>query len=280
MTLPRVSVVLPAKDEEGCVADVVAAISSVLADLAVEIIVVDDGSSDGTAARVAGLLPTVPGLRLLRHDRACGQSAAILTGVLAARGSIVATLDADGQNPPAELPRVLAPFLEAAPDPGLGLVQGQRVSRQDRLSRRLASRVANGLRAKLLGDGLRDSACGLKAFPREVYLRLAYFDHIHRFMAAMVLREGFAVQTVEVAHAPRRTGRSKYGNLRRGVMGSVDLLGVAWLMRRKQVCGVREAGQAYGWSADGSADLRLSRSVAGSRDVADLIPLQAGQASA
>ncbi|TNC49440.1 glycosyltransferase family 2 protein [Rubellimicrobium rubrum] len=231
----RVSVILPAKDEEGCIAAVVADIGRSLADIVHEIIVIDDGSTDATAARVRAMMPTSPNLRLLRHDRACGQSAAIRTGVLAARADLVATLDADGQNPPAELVAVLAPFLKGRRDPRLGLVQGQRAARQDALSRRLASRMANRLRARLLVDGLRDSACGLKAFPREVYLRLPYFDHIHRFMAAMVLREGFTVLPVEVSHAPRLSGRSKYGNLGRAMVGVVDLLGTVWLLRRRKL---------------------------------------------
>ena len=236
----RVSVILPAKDEEGCIAAVVADVGKSLAGIAHEIIVIDDGSSDATAARVQAMMPTSPNLRLLRHDRACGQSAAIRTGVLAARAPLVATLDADGQNPPSELVAVLAPFLKDQADPRLGLVQGQRAARQDALSRRLASQMANRLRARLLGDGLRDSACGLKAFPREVYLRLPYFDHIHRFMAAMVLREGFAVLPVEVAHAPRRSGRSKYGNFGRATVGVVDLLGASWLLRRRKLSSALE----------------------------------------
>lgn len=240
MTVPLVSVVLPARDEEGCIEEVVEGIRAALGPIPHEVVVVDDGSSDATAARVAGLMARRPHLRLLRHDRSAGQSAAIRSGVLAARGRIVATLDADGQNPPAELLRVLGPFLAADADPRLGLVQGQRLVRRDTASRRLASRLANGLRAALLRDGLRDSACGLKAFPREVYLRLAYFDHIHRFMAAMVLREGLSVLPVEVAHAPRRAGRSKYGNLSRALVGAVDLLGVAWLLRRRRLARIRE----------------------------------------
>jgi dolichol-phosphate mannosyltransferase len=236
MIPPRVSVVLPAKDEEGCIAEVVSDIARALSHIPHEIIVVDDGSQDATATRVTTLARDRPNLRLIRHDHACGQSAAIRSGVMAAQGSIVATLDADGQNPPSDLPRLLAPFLASGTDPRLGLVQGQRLERRDTLSRRIASKVANRLRSTLLGDGLRDSACGMKAFPREVFLRLAYFDHIHRFMAAMVLREGFTVIPMQVGHAPRRAGRSKYGNFGRAVVGVVDLLGVAWLLRRRRLC--------------------------------------------
>lgn len=237
---PRVSVVLPARDEEGCIEAVLEGVHAALAALPHEVLVVDDGSRDGTAARVAALRARHPTLRLLRHDRPAGQSAALRSGVLAARAPLVAMLDADGQNPPEELLRVLAPFLAADPDPRLGLVQGQRVGRRDTASRRLASRLANRLRAALLGDGLRDGACGLRAIPREVWLALPYFDHMHRFLPALVRREGLAVLALDVAHAPRLAGRSKYGNLRRAIEGAVDLLGVAWLLRRRRLAAARE----------------------------------------
>lgn len=236
MTSPHVSVVLPAKDEEGCIVGVVTAIGQALDGIPHEIIVVDDGSGDATASLVGAMMADRPNLRLVRHDRACGQSAAIRSGVMAARGAIIATLDADGQNPPSELPRLLEPFLGPDVDVSLGLVQGQRLGRRDTWSRKIASRAANRVRAALLGDGLRDSACGMKAFPRDVFRQLAYFDHIHRFMAAMVLREGLVVLPIEVAHEPRRTGQSKYGNIGRALVGVVDLLGVAWLMRRRRLC--------------------------------------------
>ena len=200
-----------------------------------EIIVVDDGSTDDTLARLQALRDGLPQLRVLAHGASCGQSAAIRTGVLAARGAIIATLDADGQNPPENLPALLAPLLGPGADPALGLVQGERQRRRDGWSRRLASRFANGVRRMALRDGVRDSGCGLKAFPREVYLALPYFDHIHRFMPAMVQREGWRVTTLPVSHAERRAGRSKYGNLQRGLVGAVDLLGAAWLIRRRRL---------------------------------------------
>lgn len=230
-TVPVVSVVLPARDEAESIAALLHGVATAMSDLPHEIVVVDDGSHDGTDA--AALASGVAGLRVIRHQRGCGQSAAIRTGVMAARGRLVATLDADGQNPPSELPRLLAPLLASDADPRLGLVQGQRAMRRDGWAKRVGSRVANTIRSAILGDGVRDSGCGLKAFPRDVYLGLAYFDHIHRFMPAMVRREGLRVMVLEVAHAPRRAGRSKYGNLGRTLVGIADLAGVAWLARRK-----------------------------------------------
>lgn len=235
MSTPAVSIVLPAKDEAGNIAALLAEITAAMAGVVHEIVVVDDGSTDGTGDAVLAQCPTTPGLRLLRHASSCGQSAALRTGIEAARGAIIATLDADGQNPPTELPRLVAPFLAAGADPLLGIVQGQRLKRQDTLAKKLASRAANALRGALLRDGVRDSGCGLKAFRRDAYLRLAYFDHIHRFMPAMIRREGLRVMVIDVSHRERGAGQSKYTNLNRALVGAVDLLGVAWLMRRRRL---------------------------------------------
>jgi dolichol-phosphate mannosyltransferase len=187
---------------------------------------------------LAALQAGLPQLRVICHDRCCGQSAAIRSGVLAARGALIATLDADGQNPPENLPALLDPFRQRISM--LGLVQGHRVGRRDRWTRRLASRLANRIRAALLRDGVQDSGCGMKAFPRDVYLALPYFDHIHRFMPAMIAREGLEVITVPVTHAPRVFGGSKYGNLQRALVGVVDLMGAAWLIRRRRLPLARE----------------------------------------
>lgn len=230
VTSPDISVVIPVKDESAAITVLIGEIMAALAGRAFEIVVVDDGSGDGTEGILQALETENPALRHLRHPRSRGQSTAIRSGVRAARAPLIVTLDGDGQNPPDQIPLLLAPFEGAAP--GLGLVQGQRAVRRDNLGKRLASRLANLLRGAMLKDGVRDSGCGLKAFRRDAYMDLPFFDHIHRFMPAMMLREGWQVQTVDVAHRARHGGRSKYSNLRRALVGIPDLLGVAWLIRR------------------------------------------------
>jgi dolichol-phosphate mannosyltransferase len=237
---PLISVVLPARNEEVALPGLIAQISEVLAAVPHEIVVVDDGSTDGTAAAILACVPGTKGLRLLRHSASCGQSAALRTGILAAKARVIATLDADGQNLPLDLPGLVVPLLDPDTATGLGLVQGERGKRQDRWPRRIASRIANGIRNALLRDGVRDSGCGIKAFPREVYLALPYFDHIHRFMPSMVRREGYRVLTIEVGHASGRGGRSNYSNLQRAAVGVFDLLGTAWLLRRRRLAVVEE----------------------------------------
>jgi len=234
------SIVLPARDEAPNVGPLLRGISAALSGVAHEIVLVDDGSGDGTAEAALALRPDLPQVRVIRHERSCGQSAALRTGILAARGPVIATLDADGQNPAAELPRLVAPLLAPGADPAIGLVQGQRKRRQDTWSRRMASRLANSVRQALLRDRVRDSGCGLKAFRRDVYLALPYFDHIHRFMPALIRREGYEVLLMDVDHADRRAGRSKYSNLGRALVGIVDLAGVAWLLRRRKLAQARE----------------------------------------
>ena len=226
--LPDLSVVIPARNEAENIGPLIDEIAALAGLGRVEIIVVDDGATDGTGTVVRGRMAVVPGLRLITHAVGAGQSAAIRTGVEAARAEIVAMLDGDGQNPPADLVRIVRPLAEG----GTGLVAGQRRVRLDAWSRRLASRFANGLRAACLGDGTRDTGCGLKAFRREEYLCLPYFDHMHRFLPALFAREGLGVQHVEVDHRPRRGGRSHYSNTGRAVSGAVDLLGVMWLIHR------------------------------------------------
>ncbi len=195
-----------------------------------EVIVVDDASQDDTPRRLHRLRPAYPRLRVLRHPFQSGQSAAILSGVQAAQAVWIASLDGDGQNDPADIPRLLA-LRDAAPEPPQ-LITGYRRRRHDSWLRRLASRVANGVRSRLLHDQAPDTGCGLKLFPREVFLALPHFNHMHRFLPALIQRHGGSVLTVEVNHRPRRHGRSKYGLFDRLWVGIVDLAGVRWLQSR------------------------------------------------
>ena len=226
---PPLSVVVPVKDEAGNVGPLAREIAAALAGEAHEILFVDDGSTDGTAAALSALKSELPQLRVLRHGRNLGQSRSIRSGVLAARGAIIVTLDGDGQNDPADIPKLLA-MLRSHPE--AAMVSGVRVKRRDSASRRLASRMGNGFRSLMLGDGATDTGCGLKAFRRDVFLELPYFDHIHRFLIALVQREGWKVLFVPVNHRPRLTGTSKYTNLGRLLVSMQDLLGVRWLQRR------------------------------------------------
>ena len=235
---PLFTVVVPMLNEAGNVEPMAREIAAACAPLGpFEAIFVNDGSTDATADRIAVLRAEFPWLREVRHARPCGQSAALRSGVIAARAAIVCTIDGDGQNPPAEIPRLLAPLLAPRLDraPDLGLVAGQRTGRRDSASKRLASRLANRLRAAILRDGTSDSACGLKAFPREVFLALPFFDHMHRYLPALVRREGYAVELVDVGHRARADGASKYTNAGRALVGVRDLLGVWWLMHRRRL---------------------------------------------
>jgi dolichol-phosphate mannosyltransferase len=226
------SVVIPVKDEAANVAPVVLEIRAALDGLAhYEIVFVDDGSVDATAAEISRLQPDVPQLRLLRHRHSCGQSAAIRTGVRAARAMWIATLDGDGQNDPADIPKLWRIGLSAPAVPAI-LVAGCRKDRQDSWAKRSASRIANRVRRWLLSDGTPDAGCGLKLFPRSLFLDLPYFDHMHRFLPALVLREGGTVLSVPVNHRPRRQGISKYGVFDRLAVGVVDLFGMIWLKHR------------------------------------------------
>ncbi|PZQ52571.1 MAG: dolichol-phosphate mannosyltransferase [Rhodovulum sulfidophilum] len=199
-----------------------------------EAIYIDDGSTDDTAARILALRDRFPFLRLLRHATSAGQSAAIHSGVRAARGRVICTLDGDGQNPPAEIPKLLAKLRGGTFPPGVGLIAGQRVGRQDTASKRWASKAANSIRSTLLRDGTRDTGCGLKVFDRDAFLALPYFDHMHRYLPALFARDGWGIIHVDVAHAPRHAGTSNYANLGRALVGVYDLFGVMWLLRRRK----------------------------------------------
>jgi dolichol-phosphate mannosyltransferase len=229
------SVVIPVKNEAGNIAPLVGEIVAALdGRLAYEIVYVDDGSTDATAAEITHLQASTPPLRLVRHARSCGQSAAIRTGVKAAHGTWIATLDGDGQNDPADIPALWLIAREAPAAPPL-LLAGQRAHRQDSWTRRRASRIANAVRRAMLHDDTPDTGCGLKLFPRALFLDLPYFDHMHRFLPALVLRAGGRVRSLPVNHRPRERGSSKYGVFDRLWVGIVDLFGVMWLRRRGSV---------------------------------------------
>lgn len=229
-TVPRLSVVVPVKNEALNILPLVEEIERACASLSpFEVIYVDDGSTDDTAGQVLAARATRPWLRLLRHEVSCGQSAAVRTGVHAARAPIIATLDGDGQNDPVFIPQMAA-VLE---DPTVGLVAGQRVGRKG-AAKRWQSRIANSVRGRVLKDGTRDTGCGLKVFRRDVYLRLPYFDALHRFMPALVKREGYRIAHVDVVDRPRHAGQSNYGLFDRLWVGILDLVGVWWLIRRRR----------------------------------------------
>jgi glycosyltransferase involved in cell wall biosynthesis len=229
---PEISVVVPVRNEAGNVAPLVAEIAAALAGRAFEIVYVNDGSTDATEAELRGLMAQYPWLRQIRHEKSCGQSAAIRTGVNLAQGSIVVTIDGDGQNDPAFIPALVAALEAGAP--GSGLIAGQRVGRKATGFKKLQSRVANAVRGAVLKDGTRDTGCGLKAFRRDLFLSLPYFDGLHRFLPALVRREGFAIGYVDVVDRPRRHGTSNYGFFDRLWVGILDLAGVWWLIRRKK----------------------------------------------
>ncbi len=244
---PRVSIVAPMKNEADTVPLLADEIAEHCASLApFEVIFVDDGSDDDTAAVIDATAERHPWLRRVSHKASCGQSAAVRTGVRAARAPFVCTLDGDGQNPPSEIPKLAQPLL--ADETGrIGLVAGQRVGRQDTWSKRWASRFANKLRAWILRDSTRDTGCGLKAFRREAFLALPFFDHLHRYLPALFNRDGWEVAHVDVAHRAREHGASKYTNFQRALVGITDLMGVWWLIRRRktpEVIAATEAGAA------------------------------------
>ncbi len=226
---------MPVLNEAENVAALVAEIAAALDGLAAyEMVFVDDGSTDGTVVALMTLTSRFPALRIVRHAKRCGQSAAIRTGVKAAKGRFIATLDGDGQNDPADIPKLWA---QARKDPDARplMLAGQRAKRQDSWSKRYSSKAANKIRRSLLKDDTPDTGCGLKLFPREVFLDFPYFDHMHRFLCALMIRAGGEIISVPVNHRPRLRGASKYGFWDRLWVGIFDLIGVIWLQQRASI---------------------------------------------
>ena len=229
---PDISVVVPVHDEQGAAGPLAREIATAFAGRSYEMIFVDDASKDGTLAELRALMAELPALRVLSHASNAGQSRAVRTGVLAARGAVVVTLDGDGQNPPADAPKLVDLLLDSPPN--VALVGGVRARRQDSEAKRQASLWANRIRKRLLSDDADDTGCGLKAFRRDVFLNLPYFDHIHRYLPALMIREGYENRYLEVGHRHRETGRSKYTNWGRLMASVSDLLGVMWLKSRSR----------------------------------------------
>lgn len=232
----QLSVVVPVHNEGENIAPLLDEIVAALAGRDdYEIVYVNDGSRDDTAARLTEAVARLPQLRVITHARACGQSTAVATGIRHARGRWIATLDGDGQNDPADIPKLLGVLADPARAPRLVMAAGYRKKRQDTWIKRISSKIANGVRSRLLGDATPDTGCGLKVFERAVFLELPYFDHMHRFLPALVRRAGYELVSVEVNHRHRTRGVSKYGTLDRLAVGIVDLFGVMWLQRRARV---------------------------------------------
>jgi glycosyltransferase involved in cell wall biosynthesis len=230
---PAVAVVVPVRNEAGNIANLVAEIAAALdGQWRFEVVYVNDGSRDGTDAELKRLMAQHAWLRRIRHTQSCGQSAAVRSGVAAARAPVIVTMDGDGQNDPAFMPAMLR-ALEAGGS-RVGLIAGQRVGRKASGFKKLQSRIANVVRGAVLRDGTRDTGCGLKAFPRDLFLRLPYFDGLHRFLPALVKREGYEIGYVDVVDRPRAHGVSNYGMWDRLWIGILDLAGVWWLIRRKK----------------------------------------------
>lgn len=228
----NLSVVIPAHNEAGNIAPLLSEIDMALADFNdYEVIIVDDGSDDNSQKELCQALLDYPRLRVLRHARRCGKAAALVTGIDAARALWVVTLDGDGQDAPGEIPKLLA-ARDAATNSKVKLVSAVRMNRNDGKAKSFASKIANRVRKFLLKDDARDSGCGFKLIERAAFLELPVFDNMHRFLPALIKRSGYAMAEVPVTNRPRLKGLSHYGILDRGVAGAVDLLGVAWLMRR------------------------------------------------
>ena len=237
----ELSLVIPVHNEGDNLAPLAAEIKQALSpEFRFEIIFVDDGSSDDSRERLRQLRSRYPEIRPLFHRRCHGQSRALITGIRRARSPLIVTLDGDGQNDPADIEKLLRQYLLATPPREKLLITGRRKLRRDNLERRLASRIANLIRGGLLGDETPDTGCGLKLFPRELFLELPHFDHMHRFLPALVKGIGGRTISVDVNHRPRDRGRSHYGTWKRLGDGLIDLFGVIWLMKRSQAVELEE----------------------------------------
>jgi dolichol-phosphate mannosyltransferase len=236
---PDISVVTPMHNEAGNAARLVGEIAAALEGRAFEILCVNDASTDTTLEELNAAKADVPQLRVLTHRANSGQSRAIRTGVLAARAAVVCTLDGDGQNPPEHIPALVDALMRADAPADLGMVAGRRVGRQDSATKKFASRLGNGIRKSMLNDDADDTGCGLKAFKREAYLLLPFFDHQHRFLPALIKREGYKIEFRDVTHRARMAGQSKYTNLGRLFASLSDMVGMMWLNSR--------ARQPGGW---------------------------------
>ena len=231
----ELSVVVPVHNEAGNAANLVREIASALEGRAYEMLFVNDASTDSTLDELIEVRKEVPQLRILTHRKNAGQSRAIRTGVMHARAPIVGTLDGDGQNDPADLPELYRTLTRPDAPEKLAMVMGRRAKRQDTAWKRFGSRFANKIRQKILKDGCDDSGCGIKVVKRDVFLRLPYFDHIHRYMPAIIRAEGFTAEFVDVNHRGRVHGASKYTNFGRLWAAFSDLRGVTWLMTRRRL---------------------------------------------
>lgn len=234
---PLISVVVPAFNEAENVENLATEIATALADAEYEMIFIDDASTDDTKAVLTDMKTRFPHLRVLAHRKNSGQSRGVRSGVLAARAPVIATLDSDGQNDPADIPALYAQLMRADASDTLAMVGGRRAKRIDSAAKKVASRFGNGVRKKLLKDEADDTGCGLKVFTREAFLRLPYFDHIHRYIPALMLREGYQIEFADVNHRAREFGESKYTNFGRLKVSIADLRGVMWLRSRMRLPG-------------------------------------------
>ncbi len=255
----KIAVVVPVNNEAENILPLLGEIRTAMRGLDYEIVCVDDGSTDATGTLLAGAAREASDLRVVRHRHACGQSAAIITGVRAAEADWIATIDGDGQNDPADIPAMMAQAFRHDRADAPALIAGLRQKRQDDLVKRIASRIANAVRARILRDATPDTGCGLKLFRREVFLDLPQFDHMHRFLPALFIRAGGMVISHPVSHRQRQAGASHYGTLDRLRVGLTDLVGVAWLQRRWHRPEIVSSEQRASLSADARHSLEVAR---------------------